>query len=410
MPLRTHQLPRREASISLVVLTVLLIWAIVDQLRKVTLWGHDSFQMTECLINYAGGFVRRGLTGSIALHLSQWTGIQANYLVIATGLTAFLLLLVWFLMRSTRIFPPALILSCVVMGFPAYQDCIVRKDCLGLILFLACLKVDGSAWPRPLAIVILNLLACAAILMHEAFVFFALPALILFNHAKRTPFGMVDVLRRSLMILPAVGCFALTAVYHGTPEIAHAVNDSWLPLWQKIDPNGLNHDQPAAAIHALGWTPDEGLSPGLNLLTSGVYQPTAWAVLFAISFVLIVRFTARDSSDCVAVERTRVASILIAQFVFISPLFVLGHDYGRWLFFWAAGSMMLHTMGRQAPGWLQSSVASVSAALSINRFTRRLPAGDWVLLLFGVPVCWNINAFLYASPISRYATTVWSWF
>lgn len=410
MTSHSHPVPQRGISFSLVVLATLLTWAAVDHLRTALSWGHDSFQLTECLINYAGGFVRRGLTGSIALHLSRWTGIQANHLAIVAGFGTFLLLLTWYLRRSTRIFPPALILSCVVMGFPAYQECIVRKDCLGLLLFLGCLKVDGSALPRPLAMVLLNLLACTAILTHEAFAFYALPALILFNHPGRQPFGVIDVLRRGIAMLPAAGCFALTAVFHGTPETARAVNSSWLPLWRKINPGGLHQDQPAAAIQALGWTSDEGLSPGLNLLTSGFYQPMVWAMLFAISFALIVRFTARDTGRGATDERTRVAAILLAQFVFISPLFVLGHDYGRWLFFWAAGSLMIHTMGRRAPGLLESPVASVATGLRISRITRRLPAGDWVLLLFGVPVCWNIPSFLVASPISRHVAIVWSWF
>lgn len=410
MPPRTHPFRLNKASFSLILLAVLLAWAVVDQIRKALSWGHDSFQMTECLINYAGGFVRRGLTGSITWHLSEWTGIQANHIVIATGLIAFFLLLAWFLIRATRIFPPALILSCIVMGFPAYQNAIVRKDCLGLLLFLGCLKLDGSALPRPLAILLINLLACAAILMHEAFAFYALPALILFNHGGRQHFGMFDLLRRAITMLPAAGCFALTAMFHGTPETARAVNDSWRPLWQKIDPSGLHHDQPAAAIQALGWTPDEGLSPGLNLLTSGLYLPAVWAALFAISFALIVRFTARDSSSGAVIERTQVASILLAQLIFISPLFILGHDYGRWLFFWAAGSLMLHTMGRQPPSWLESTVAATSSILHINRIARRIPAGNWVFLFFGVPSSYNISVFLVASPISRHVDAIWSWF
>jgi hypothetical protein len=407
---RTYLVQRREKSISLIILAVLLTWAVLDHLLKALSWGHDSFQLTECLINYAGGFVRRGLPGSIVFLLSQWTGFQANHLVIVAGIVTFALLMAWFLRYSTRIFPAALILSCVVMGIPAYQECIVRKDCLGLLLFLGCLKVDASALPRPLAIVFLNLLACIAILTHEAFAFFALPALILFNHTDRPPLKAVDVFRRGIAMLPAAGCFALTAVFHGSPEIARAVNHSWLPLWRKINPDGLHQDQPAAAIQALGWTPDEGLGPGLNLLTSGLYQPMVWLALFAISFALIVRFTARDIGGGAASERIRVAAILLGQFLFISPLFVLGHDYGRWLFFWAAGSLMLHTLGRHAPDWLESSLSSVATRLSIGRIASHLPAGDWVMLLFGVPVCWNVQSFLIASPLSRHVAIFWSWF
>lgn len=407
---RTDLVKQRKFSVALLVLSILFIAAMLDHLWKALSWGHDNFQLTECLINYTGGFVRRGLLGSLVFSLSQLTGIQSNHIVIAAGTISFLLLLAWFLRYSTRIFPPALILSCIIMGIPAYQECVVRKDCLGLLFFLGCLKVDQSAMPRPLAIFLLNLLACTAILTHEAFAFFALPGLIFFNHPDRPAFEAVDVLRRGVAMLPSIGCFALTAVFHGSPEIARAVNDSLLPLWRQIQPDGLHQDQPAAAIQALGWTPDEGLGPGLNLLTSGFYQPIIWLILFGISFALIVRFTARDMGSHPAAERIRASAILLIQFLFISPLFVLGHDYGRWLFFWAAGSVMLHTLGRHGPDRLESSLSLVATRLSIGRITRRLPSGDWVMLLFGIPVCWNIQSFLIASPLARHLSIVWSWF
>ncbi len=401
-----------KISPTLILLACLLFWQISQQFLLALTWGHDSFQMTECLINYSGGFVRRGLLGSVAMTLSEWVGIQANQLVVLSGFLFYFLLLGWLLIKATRVFPAALILSCLIMGFPAYQDCIVRKDCLGLLLFLACLKVDASHLPRVGAFLMINLLAAAAILAHEAFAFYALPALVLCGARDSASFSPIVLLQRTLSVLPSIGVFLLTTYYHGTPQIANAVNKSWLPLWRIIDPAKVGLEQPSGAIQALGWTSQEGMGPGLNLLTSGFYQPTIWAVLFAISFAIIVLFANRDTiQDAIPMmkEKIRIAALLLMQFVFISPLFVLGHDYGRWLFFWAASALILHTTQRKTPRWVESFVAQGFGKAKISHYIRNIRARDWYLLFFGIPVCWNIPSFLIASPLARHSQFLWSW-
>ena len=397
---------RFKFSTALGIMICLLLWAIGVQLHSSLSWGHESWQLTEWLINYSGGFVRRGLTGAVVQILSETSGIRANLVAIIWSTACYLALAVWFLRRSTRTFPVILILSCVVMGFPAYQDCILRKDCLGLLLLLGCLKVDNSQLPRPLALIGINLLAGVAILCHEAFIFYSLPALVLFTRRDEEPLSSFSLLRRSLPLLPAVACFTLASIHHGTPAIAEAVNDSWLPLWRAIDPANLHLETPSAAIEALGWTSQQGLSVAGYMLTSGFYQPLAWFFVFAVSFLLMILFTDRDAAPALDVK-TRVTAILLAQLAFISPLFLLGFDYGRWLFLWVASSMMLHTLERRAPRWLESWVASIFEKARFGRLIAWLPARDWYLLFFGVPVCWNIYNFLVASPISRHLHLLW---
>jgi hypothetical protein len=303
-------------------------------------------------------------------------------------------------------------MSCIVMGIPAYQNSIVRKDCLGLLFLLGCLAVNRSRLSWPLVIAVLNLLSCLAILCHETYIFYAFFSFVLFRGLDGKPLTAIEFFRRTLALMPAGACFVLTAIYHGSTEHALAVNDSWMHLWRITDPGNPAIAAPAAAIEALGWTTEQGLSLSLYLLTSGWYQPTAWAMVFTISFALILLFTDRnaDRKGKPAMEiRIRVTAILLAQLLFISPLFVLGVDYGRWLFLWAASSMMFHTFGHRAPAWLESGVASFFEIARIPALITRIPAKDWYLLFFGVPVCWNLQNFLVAAPISRHFEFIRSW-
>jgi hypothetical protein len=395
----------------LAIMACLLVWAISVQITSALSWGHDSFQLTEWLIDYSGGFVRRGLTGSALRIVSDLTGLQANHLAISAGVLCFILLTAWLLRRATSIFPATLILSCIVMGFPAYQDSIVRKDCLGLLLLVGCLAVDRSRLPRPARILVLNVLAIVAILTHESFVFYALAGFMLLASRDQKSQAFIESIRRSLALLPAAGCFLLTAIFHGTPAQAVAVNDSWMPLWRIIDPGNPGLATPSAAIQALGWTTEHGLSLSIYLLTSGFYQPLAWAMVFLISFGLVILFTGQnpDCSASVPTElRERVTALLLAQLVFISPLFLLGVDYGRWLFLWVASTIILHTENRRAPVWLESSVARLFETSKAHRFLDYLPTKNWYLLFFGVPVCWNLFNFMTASPISRHLHLIWT--
>ena len=388
---------------ALVIMAALLICATATQLFAALSWGHESWQLGDWLINYAGGFVRRGLTGTLVQLVSGATGLQPNYVVILASLACYCLLALWFLHRCAGYFPAALVLSCVVMGFPAYQDGIVRKDCLCLLLFLGCVRADGSTLPPVVRFMLVNLLAALAIFSHEGFAFYALPALAIFvTRDDPRPF-----LLRGLVLLPAAGCLLLSIIFHGTPEIANAVNDSWLPLWQLTNPGNPAVGDPIHAIEALGWSSGKGLSLSTYLLTSGFYQPAAWAFVYAVSFALVVLFTGRGEAGIG--PKIRITALLLMQLVFVSPLFLLGVDYGRWLFFWVASSMILHIAGRRAPAFFENVISRIFERAALQRFFDRVPARDWYLLFFGVPVIWNIHNFLTASPVARHFEILRSW-
>jgi hypothetical protein len=385
---------------------VLLAWAIIRQSIDSISWGHDSFQITEWLINYSGGFVRRGLPGSIFHIVSQLTGIQANYLVIALSLICYVSLVTWFLLRASRSYPMILILSCILMGFPAYQDSIIRKDCLGLLLLLACLKVDHSQWRRSIAVPTINFLCIVAILSHESFVFYGLPALVLWSRRDFLGSSPLPLFKKALLLLPAGICFALVSLFHGTPEIATAVNHSWLPLWEALNPGNPKIYQPSASIQALGWDSQKGLSMALTMLTSGFYQPGAWLMIFVISFLLFIVYVGRDETQPMK-SKARATSLLLVQLILISPLFILGIDYGRWLFLWMASTVMLDSHDRSAPMWLEKSIAKIFDQAKIESIISYLPAKDCYLLCFGVPVCWTAFNFITAGPICHSTYKIW---
>jgi hypothetical protein len=72
--------------------------------------------------------------------------------------------------------------------------------------------------------------------------------------------------------------------------------------------------------------------------------------------------------------------------------------------------MLFHTFGARASLRLESLVAGIFDAMRVPRLIAMLPARDWYLLFFGVPVCWNAHNFLTASPVGRHIEIIRSWF
>ena len=373
--------------------------AAVTQWTRAFAFGHDSWQLSEWLINYQGGFVRRGLSGEIFFRISGWSGLPANALVIWISYLVY----GWFafaLCRQARsTFSPLLLLSGILLGFPATQDAIVRKDCLLLLVFLLTAKVmmaREAGFGKRLAVAALS---SFAVLCHEGYAIFSLPALLLCATAPAEESGRRYGKVRYLVPAATLGAFILTVLHKGTPAVALAINQSWLGLWEKTNPGDDSIHQPAAAIQAIGWTPSEGLAPSWNLLASGFYQPAAWLMLFGAAFVYLYALARPQSGDTEATRRW--GGILLLQLIAIGPFFLLGFDYGRWLFLWAASSVALHSLGFSPPHVLMRFADILCHSQPLGRIRRWAGTNPWPLLFLGIPVCWNLHEFLRASAVGR---------
>lgn len=384
-------------------LALLVLAATCIQIHAATGWGAESWQMTEWLIHYADGFVRRGLAGSVFLWLSQHTGIAANHGVIVVSLACHAGLVAWLLRKATRLFPVALLLSGMMAGFPPLQDCIVRKDSAGLLCLIACLAIQHRvhhAWLRGVAV---NLVACTAILIHESFAFYGLAALVLTRNTGDGVENATGWIRRGLTLLPSAACLALTAIFHGTRETSRAIHQALMPLWTTIHPGEAPPAEPTAAIDAISWSLRDGIALTRPIYQAGPYQIVCWATVFLATFCLVLWFSRHHPDPHRTGRRdiTPLAALLLLQLACISPLFVLGIDYGRWLFFWTTGTAILATCGHRAPAWIERSVAGAIHGAGLGRLLDTCRARPWILLVFGVPVCWSLRNFLTAGPLIR---------
>jgi hypothetical protein len=96
--------------------------------------------------------------------------------------------------------------------------------------------------------------------------------------------------------------------------------------------------------------------------------------------------------------------IVLFQLLMISPLFVLGWDFGRWIFMWIASSALLYGFASQ---YLDGHLISMSISSRGEKALQKSFPGivlkgkkNYFLLLLGMPgCCWTIGRFLSATPV-----------
>ena len=325
-------------------------------------------------------------------------------MAIVISLSLYLFLLGFLLVKTKGKFIALLILSPIAMGAPAYQDFIVRKDILGIIFLIICLKIldlknkEYLGW-RYLAT---NFIAIIAILSHESFFFFALPAIVVVISKLQKDANSVKNISHAFFVLtPSFLAFGFCAFFKGDSMIANAINLSWIQLWRVIEPGNCCFEQPSAAIDSLQWTTRKGLQLSYSTLfafSKGIYVPLAWLISMLISGYFLMSYSKISNY-----YYKKFLNILIFQIIVISPLFVLGWDFGRWIFLWSISSLVLFIYGINFDNKMVIHAYPYFKKIQQGYINQYISRNSWLLLLFGIPgCCWSFWGFIGPSSVGYY--------
>ena len=325
--------------------TVAMLWGAMG----LTLWSQihvgyskSSWQFSDWLINYQGGFVRRGLLGQLLLVANQRFGLDPYVVVLVVTLGAYVLLcaLAVIAAKKGRI-PYALVPMSFALGFPVFSNQWFRKDVLLVLLFilaLTSLRLEN----RSLRFSLVNAVACFAILCHEAFVFIGLPALIVCSMLLDPTSGNSGSFRlvQSLKFLsPALLVGLIVFAAKGNSQTAVAIWDSWKSvsfLPRGFAPPEISGGGPQAAIESIGWSSYRGFEITRGALKTTYYGIPAiagWALTLTWVFFTAVAVASRKAAQGQAkLSPQQTACIIGLVFAGTLPLYVIGLDYGRWIF------------------------------------------------------------------------------
>ncbi len=298
----------------------------------------ETWQITELLINYQGGFIRRGLIGEIMYFLKSTLGIdvilQAYIFSIASFILFSYLIIKDTIKRgySILMLPTAMLLSSLFVS-----EHWVRKDVFIMLLFYAVVRLLRNR--KFFNYLLANILLIIGTLSHEIILFIAAPTILISQLTyddKRV--GIKKLLRgvatSILYFSPVLATGVLVAINKGDITTAQAIWDSWVQ-------QGVLNTEMKGAIAGVGWTSKYAIEYGTEVWTTvrcGVYYPIMWTLLSLCAFVIFVwmykpkpqLFGYKPTNDFNTQES---AYIIIAQFLAVVPLLLVFADTSRLFFY-----------------------------------------------------------------------------
>lgn len=303
-----------------------------------------EWNASEWMIDYAAGFVRRGLSGEVLARLMHLTGL-GFFPLWATSLTTVYLGLCWYFLRRCRrlggssLWRFCLLLNPALLLFPVEcwpDGSFLRKEVLFVsataLLVSLCEHGLRKKGKRPLAAALPVLLTVCVVstllaLIHEGlFLFcwlplnFAVVLALLLRLRIRLPAAFMLAVSA---LLPALVVVAASVHWHGDDSSALAICQSWHALSvPTICPVG---GELPPALNALGW------SLAHNISTT---EPFAWmfpTFLALAAFVAAIEIAAIRRLNSKA-RLSQLLALLALPLLAAFPLFVIGCDWGRYLF------------------------------------------------------------------------------
>lgn len=310
-----------------------------------------DYSTSDWLVDYAGGFVRRGLGGAVLRQLVLLTGWSPRVVVMLLTTALYFTLCVYIVRigrasRGPALWRFALLLNPALLIFDAGSGMVLHKDIVFVAATLLVVALgerslrrfhSGAVARAPLAFLLLGsvaIVAAALALFHEGdFLFAWLPlnlalvalVLIRLGFARRTAAALL-----LLAFSPSLLAAAAAAFWHGNAGTAQAVSASWRFALPGI---GLPGRPLPPEIDALTWT----ISRALRLAASCVDAIPVYLAFFLLSGSIVILTVRRLIPG--AQTRHLLASLLV-PFIAALPLFALGEDWGRWLFLVTTSSLL----------------------------------------------------------------------
>lgn len=340
--------------------SVLLGLVIIIIFIRQTIEGYtmESWQVTEWLINYKAGFVRRGLSGQLIFELNRVFNTDAYFLIIAICAISYMSMC-FLVIRAAyfKNFPFILLPSAYVLGGPVINDFWVRKDVFLVLCFIGVVyltRFKGLA-----AISVINILCSIAVLCHESFGIWAFPALILAHYLclspKETVINLKKLAESFLCFLPAICVFLACLYFKGNAIKANVIWTSWLAV--QFPYHGGGYTVPPGSIEPLSWDIYKAITHYSYMIFTtsyGIYVPIGLLLAVVAVYLIVIttpliyqrlniKESVRANSSVEYSMQMRILSRwLIIQAIVIIPLFIIGIDYGRWMFIGITTSVVLY--------------------------------------------------------------------
>lgn len=310
--------------------------------------------ISEWLINYEGGFVRRGLTGQILFFFYQLTPFPVADVIVCLfflGVCLLTVLLVWmFVTKGWSLF--ILPFPLCLYSFLGYRFLISRRDAWMLLLaslfFMLYKKYIQKNSFTLLAL--MNLLFVLGMLIYESIIFFIFP--IVFSHFLYKIIQKKGLIKGGLcamiMWLPSLFMPFLIFRFAGTSETTTLMVQSWSDLFYRypmcepfntedvyiFDWIGQPLLEHIKGVFYVGWS-----SYAIGIIPRFIFNLYSFVAIY----YLITRMNVINMNyyRLHSYDSTQLSNIVIIQFAFLIPyMLFLSCDMARNITYWTISSFM----------------------------------------------------------------------
>lgn len=371
-------------------------------------YEYYTSQTSEFMINYQGGFVRRGLIGEVLYYFTENHNIDIRLTIKILCAILYIAVCSFFVYAfrkknySLYILPLCFFCGAFFLGETPTDHYWIRKDNLMILFFILALLIYFKTNIRPLfKILIVNILFIFTILNHEVFVFFSLPVLffILFRYFKKKGIYLAFIYS-IICIFPTILATIITTLIHGSPDTAQIIWESWGKHFSDIP----KYEDISNSVTALGWDSMQTFKNHfkLNFLSLGqssIWSLVVWCFIFpvvyyiSVNVLLVFRKTPDNFTEK---HRIILSSIFLFQLLCLFPVFcILSCDYGRIFFYLSASTFAiflivpLYTLENLLPNIISKSAIIINRQMDKILFPTKTNVAFLMIFIFGVSN--NIN-------------------
>ena len=291
---------------------------------------YETYEISDWMINYEGGFVRRGLIGQCLLWANHIHSFDIRYAIVLIEAFFYVLFLYlifkifnkykWSLLGA--MFP----IVCSTTSLTVYRrDFMMLCLCyLSYKLFFRYLKDN-----RINSLIISIMIMSVSITIYEPIFFVMVPVLVLQYWNKKK-----NIINSLFIFLIPILCMVLSCIFRGTDNQVNDIWQSWLPyLSQYVD---IQNENIGFAIQFLGLTNQEVFS--LHYECTFRDNMPLWTIItliivFSLAYFLCtyVPSVYREGKRlCENFDKYELSKILLFQLFIQLPIFTfLSCDYGR---------------------------------------------------------------------------------
>jgi hypothetical protein len=305
-----------------------------------------NLEISEFLINYQGGFVKRGLLGEALWLLCVFFKLKNPYHLILffSFFTFVTLVFLFFYFFKKRKFNYYFLPFPFFLGYPIITNTLVSKNTFILLLFFVIIFLSKKRFRT--RYLLINFILIIGLLSHEIIGFLIFPTLFLihFNDIKRICKKRIKVLMKFIYkLFPSIITFFAILFSKKNGFVLNKIWDSWkeFNFFNEENIKLLNNIKEKKYIFIRG-----NLEDFFIITKNDIYAPFLYVLVVFSCFLILMnldklKYSPLGNYKVKMFNKKNFLRLLYVQLLALIPIFIIGVNFGDFLFYWVCSSLIL---------------------------------------------------------------------